>query len=123
MELLILEKYKLTQISTYLAHREFECKCVYADCTFTLLNPELTQTFNAVRFNWGSAIGVTSGFRCQRHNKDVGGFDDSWHKRGSAIDIYPHNNNIDGLYILANKFFDLVIHYEAEGFLHCQMET
>lgn len=122
MELEIYSKKENFKISPFLHHSEFRCKCEYEDCTFTLLNPRLANAFFIVRKMWNSSLGVSSGFRCQRHNKDSGGVMDSWHKKGCAIDIYPHKGKLLELYELASKFFDLVILYEDKGFIHCQME-
>ena len=118
----ILDKFEKVDLGFKLSHAEFRCKCKAEDCTFTMVNHRIPAAFGIVRKHWGAPIGVSSGFRCQRHNKESGGVRDSWHKKGSAIDIFPMDGNLIGLYNLAKKFFDLIIIYEEEGFLHCQME-
>ena len=45
----------------------------------------------------GMPIIITSGYRCQRLNKLVGGVPNSWHKIGCAADIRV-NNEKDALY-------------------------
>ena len=122
MEVLIYDKTLEFEIVPKLQHSEFRCKCSHEDCTFTMLNHRVSLAFDVIRGIWWSAIGVSSGFRCQRHNKISNGMDNSWHKKGCAIDIFPHNGDLIGLYKLADKFFDLVILYEEDGFIHCQME-
>jgi len=38
------------------------------------------------RHHWGLPVSITSGFRCEKHNRDVGGADDSQHLFARAID-------------------------------------
>lgn len=102
-----------------LAHREIRCRCSHEDCTYTMISDRILRTFSIVRKIWSSPIIVTSAYRCQRHNKLVGGYPDSYHKRGMAIDIFPNNGDIEGLYALCQKFFDFVKIYPDEGFIHC----
>ena len=110
------------KITDWLTHDEFRCKCAYRDCTYTLVNYRVLTAFKNVRKHWGHPILVTSGFRCQKHNADSSGVKDSWHKKGSAIDLRPTSGRLEDLYFMANKFFDLVIYYERDNFIHCQME-
>lgn len=65
---------------------------------------ELILFLNKIREAWGSAILVTSGYRCEELNKKVGGSDTSVHKIGFAADIVPQNGEI-------KKFRDFVIDY------------
>ena len=118
----IFDKSHKAKLTDWLTHSEFRCRCDNKDCTFTIVSPRLLNAFRTVRKHWGTPLRVTSGFRCQRHNAEVGGHPDSYHKKGCAIDIVPHKGNIEDLYKLAVKFFDIVIHYKDKGFLHCHME-
>lgn len=52
---------------------------------------ELTILLDDLREKWGSAIRVTSGFRCELLNKLVGGSVTSAHPLGYAADIQPIN--------------------------------
>lgn len=122
-EVQLYEKYYVGKLSQNLNHTEFRCKCTNPSCTYTLVNNRVVTAFQIVRKHWGRPIGVSSGFRCQMHNIEVGGVLDSWHKRGFAIDIFPYDGDIEILYEIANSFFDLVIWYKEDNFLHCQMEA
>lgn len=122
MEVDVYSKFEKRNLTLGLSHEEFRCKCNYDDCTFTLVNYRLLTAYKNLRKHWGAPLIINSGFRCQAHNLNVGGVRDSWHKKGSAIDIRPTSGRIEDLYFLADKFFDLVIHYQKEGFIHCQME-
>ena len=56
---------------------------------------ELSLFLDELRKDWGSAIRVTSGFRCERLNKAVGGSPTSAHLIGYAADIQPVNGKMD----------------------------
>ena len=48
-----------------------------------------------LRVAWGSAIRVTSGYRCTRLNSVVGGVATSAHKTGYAADLQPVNGKTE----------------------------
>ena len=53
---------------------------------------ELMEFLDGVRLAWGSAVIVTSGYRCEELNEKVGGSKNSGHKYGWAADLIPSNN-------------------------------
>lgn len=53
------------------------------------------QLLDPLRIAWGSAIRVTSGYRCTRLNNIVGGAPTSAHKRGYAADLQPVNGKTE----------------------------
>ena len=102
----------------FLTHNEFKCKCRSLVCTRTLIYSSVIDSFNRVREEYGVAVYVNSGFRCQYHNKKVGGVPNSYHTIGAAIDIRPkYPEDLDYLETLAKQHFDVVIKYDT--FLHC----
>lgn len=48
-----------------------------------------------LREAWGGPIKVTSGYRCEKLNRAVGGVASSAHMRGDAADLQPANGKID----------------------------
>lgn len=52
---------------------------------------ELMEVLDGIREAWGSAIVVTSGYRCPELNKAVGGSKTSTHMTGYAVDMHPVN--------------------------------
>jgi hypothetical protein len=105
-------------LNKYLQLREIECKCVYPECTLTLYSPSTVESFFGLRDAFGSAIHVNSGFRCQKHNDDIGGKVNSMHCRGQALDLSVSDpSRLKSLKSLASQFFDVVIEYD--GFIHC----
>lgn len=64
---------------------------------------------------------ITSAFRCLFHNAKVGGVPNSYHTIGHAVDIFPVNGDVNGLYALMSLYFDVVIKYDT--FVHGHMLT
>ena len=63
--------------------KEFECPC----CHTVLLHPLLVSKLQKLRDEWGRPLKVTSGYRCEVHNREVGGVEKSLHRAGQAADI------------------------------------
>ncbi len=64
---------------------EFTCKC---GCGLNNMNLTVVKIADKVREYFGSPAIVTSGIRCEKHNKEVGGVSNSRHLQGKAIDMY-----------------------------------
>lgn len=77
-------------ISRNFSKHEFECKCGCGKSNPTI---ELVATLQDMRDYIKSATGkdmpivINSGVRCDKHNKDVNGADQSAHLTGEAADI------------------------------------
>lgn len=50
---------------------------------------EICKQFDAMRRAWDGPIGVTSGYRPEPINRQVGGVQGSYHVKGMALDVYP----------------------------------
>lgn len=55
---------------------------------------EVCKQFDAIRQAWSGPLGVTSGYRPEPINTQVGGARNSYHVRGMALDIYPIGESI-----------------------------
>lgn len=80
---------------------------------------ELMDFLDPIRNTWGSAIKITSGYRCPKLNKQVGGSSTSAHQIGYAVDMVPAKGGIKKLFdflseYLEDKDFDQLI-YEKSG--------
>lgn len=70
---------------------EFRCRCCGG------LPPDAQENIRALvenvldpaRQQLGGPVTVNSGYRCAKHNRDVGGVSASQHLRGEAADICP----------------------------------
>lgn len=67
---------------------EFTCKC---GCGLNNIQLGVVKIADEVREHFGSPAIVTSGTRCEKHNKEVGGVSNSRHLKGKAIDMYVQN--------------------------------
>lgn len=79
----------------------------------------IAKEFEAIRRGWGSAIGVTSGYRPEPINIQVGGVSSSRHVNGDALDIYPSNGDLEGFYKwLKQRWSGGLGDGRRKGFLH-----
>jgi len=70
--------------SQYFKRREFACKC---GCGFDVVDQVLLELLEAVRMKFEQPVYITSGCRCVKHNKAVGGAANSKHTFGIAADF------------------------------------
>ena len=66
---------------------------------------QLAIDLDAIREAWGSAIIVSSGYRCPELNKAVGGSETSAHKSGWAADLQPANGKIEEFKVFIVDYF------------------
>jgi len=74
----------------YFKIEEFSCGC----CGENLIVEELVKKLDIAREISGVPYKITSGYRCEKHNKIVGGSENSSHKKGLAADIYTKNHKM-----------------------------
>ena len=73
----------------YFSLNEFRCKCCKELPADAWMNTEhlVNNVLDPVRAAFGKPIKVNSGYRCEKHNKEVGGAKNSQHVLGQAADI------------------------------------
>lgn len=111
-------------LSIGLSSDEFDCRCKLKTCHYTIVSPELIVAYQKTREEFGEAIQINSGFRCQGHNIKVGGTLESYHTMGMAIDLTPAKHalqTLDQLEEIARKHFKYVKRYHEEYFIHCDV--
>lgn len=64
--------------------KEFACKC---GCGFDAISPKLVEKLQGIRDHIENPIIISSGCRCENHNRLQGGHSDSAHLKGFAADI------------------------------------
>lgn len=102
-------------VSEHFRLREFECRC----CHRVLLSPRLLFCLEALRAAWGCPILITSGYRCEEHNRRSGGVPRSLHMVGQAADIlvsFPEQPTVERLANGAG--FDRIVPYGRRNFMH-----
>jgi len=103
------------QVSPHFNLSEFECPC----CWQVRLVPRLVYLLEKLRKKVGEPILVSSGYRCPKHNKVIGGAKHSYHMQGKAADIYTKRTSVEELGRLAHEVgFPTVILYPRHGFIH-----
>lgn len=80
--------------SKYFQLKEFRCPC----CGQVKISVALVVSLETLRRTWGGPILVNSGFRCLKHNKEVGGAAGSRHLIGCAADIRPLDPALIGVF-------------------------
>ncbi|WP_461367369.1 YcbK family protein [Candidatus Darwinibacter acetoxidans] len=100
--------------------REFQCKC---GCGTVKLDPSLVWRLQALRYKVGGPLVINSGYRCQAHNKAVGGADNSFHMQGLAADVAcPKGLTVEQFTQMCLELgFTGVGAYPDQGFVHVDM--
>lgn len=116
----ILKKGRKMKLSEHLSQQEVDCQCKNDTCVHTFITERNIEAFNLTRQHFGKPILVNSGFRCIIHNKKVGGVKYSDHTKGDALDLRPEDpRELTELFEIARNYYDLVIPYLEQGFIHC----
>jgi len=110
----------------FFKEQEFVCRCCGGLPPFAKENIEalVENVLDPLRERYGKPIVVNSGYRCPKHNKEVGGATNSQHMEGEAADIRPttncpnYTNDLKRLrqLIIESRNFDQLIVYPT--FLH-----
>lgn len=74
-----------TKLATNFKASEFDCKC--KRCSETLIDTALVDILQKIRSHYGKSVNINSGYRCSKHNAEVGGATGSHHPKGMAADI------------------------------------
>jgi len=95
---------------------EFQCP----DCGKNKpLDPKLIYLLQSLREKIGKPIYITSGLRCRKYNRKIGGYRYSPHLLGKAVDIHAKNMGIIDLAIEAKKIgFSRIGLYPFNHFIH-----
>ena len=98
--------------------KEFACKCCGQLPPLARENVKalVSEVLDPVREKLGMPIVVNSGYRCEKHNKDVGGVKNSQHLKGEAADVTCSDLKRLKALIIENGQFDQLITYPT--FLH-----
>ena len=67
---------------------EFQCSC----CNKVVVSPKLVFMLDLARELAGVPFKISSGYRCKKHNSEVGGVKNSAHLKGLAVDIVVADN-------------------------------
>ena len=108
----------------YFNFSEFACRCCGRIPPGVRGNIEalVDNVLDPARRVFGGPVSVSSGYRCPKHNAEVGGVGGSQHLRGEAADICCSDNERLAEIIERNGRYDQLIRYKGVGgrirFLH-----
>ena len=75
----------MVKITEHFKEKEMMCKC---GCNGILYDINLINKLECLRASIGNKpIIINSGYRCKKHNDNVGGAKGSFHLKGKAVDI------------------------------------
>ena len=96
---------------------EFSCPC----CGVSEVNMDFVAKLQSVRTRLDSPLRLNSTYRCFSHNRDVGGVDDSAHRKGLAADVSVANSSdrMRYLSVFLEEFKRIGI---ADDFIHVDLD-
>jgi len=71
----------------YFPDHELQCHC---GCGKHKMHPDFMTDLVNLREYLNFPLPLTSAWRCESHNKDIGGYKGSRHLKGQAVDIQVH---------------------------------
>ena len=80
------EKGRSDKIAKNFQYKEFDCHG-QGCCSTTIIDEKLVEYVQRIRDHFGKPVTITSSYRCEVHNRRVGGATKSYHMRGQAADI------------------------------------
>jgi uncharacterized protein YcbK (DUF882 family) len=103
----------------YFKEEEFNCPC----CGINNMDKELLDILDKARDIAGVSFNITSGYRCSKHNKEVGGSNTSSHLLGLAVDISATNST--SRFKIIKSLLDVGIRRVgiAKTFIHCDIDA
>ncbi len=107
-------------LSEFFSLEEFQCPC----CRCVKLDPSLLQKLKGLRNKIKKPVIITSGYRCSKHNSEVGGVKNSYHLLGMAVDIFVPEIPIARLLQITREFkFQGIGFYPDRNFLHLDIRN
>lgn len=100
-------------LTQHFSRKEFKCPC----CGKGEIDFAVVYDLEEVRRMFGRPIIIESGWRCEKHNKEVGGVPNSSHLTGKAVDIrcYADSTRYALVLLLMSRFYRIGI---GEKFIH-----
>lgn len=85
-------------MNEYFKYSEFDCKCGKCERPEGVPSKELVDILTKIRKHYNQPVIINSGYRCEAHNKAVGGSANSQHFKGSAVDIIVKNTPTESVW-------------------------
>lgn len=87
------------------------------------LSALVNNLLNPIRERFATPMIITSGYRCKKLNKLIGGVNNSQHIKGEAVDFrfknFSKKEMAAAFFEIAENFdFDQLIYYKVYGYIH-----
>lgn len=103
------------KISPHFLLKDFQCKC----CGQVKIHPDLLEKMEKLWEKTNGKFRITSGYRCEKHNREVGGVRNSKHTKGLACDIT--SENINKIYEIVRELgFNFIKPDEKKRYIHVE---
>ena len=97
---------------------EFACPC----CGKNNIDMHLVHMLDHLRVWMAQPLKITSGYRCEKHNREVGGVPNSAHLKGLAVDIHVPDSKFRFFLI----HFAIIVGFQrigvAKNFVHLDID-
>ena len=112
-KLRVYKKGERAKVTNNFVSSEFDCQCKNPECRETIVDLEHAEKLQLLREKLNTSITITSAYRCEAHNKAVGGATHSRHKKGDATDIVVNRMQVEHVAQAAEKLFDGLGRYDT----------
>jgi len=102
----------------YFKLEEFACPC----CGKNEIDEQFVRKLDAARGIAGVPFTITSGYRCKKHNAEVGGVPSSSHVKGVAVDIKVNSSAERYKILFALNLVGFNRFGIGKGFIHVDMD-
>ena len=100
----------MTRGVSHFSRHEFRCPC----CGRGAVALALVLALEDVRTLYGGPVVIASGWRCEPHNRAVGGHPQSRHMVGCAVDVAPRPSEADRWEALRLAVVDVARKYGSD---------
>ena len=94
----------MAKLSAHFDSSEFRCKCCN-QLPESGINPDLIELLEEIRRALAKPLIITSGYRCEPHNRECGGKPKSQHMLGNAADIHISGVSASQLWTFLDRNF------------------
>jgi len=121
----MIEGYKRNAVQLTKNFQLYEGECHGKDCCghAVIVMPALWERLQDLRSRLGIPITLACGFRCAKHNEEIGGSEDSDHLRGEAADVIvpPEMATLEAAQHCIAVGFANVGYYPRRGIIHASV--
>lgn len=86
-----------------------------------ILHETIANILNLVRDEYGKPISLSSGYRTEKHNAEVGGQPDSKHPKGEAIDMVVLHEDFTTLEKILSRYTHLIQIVRKADHIHIEL--